>query len=148
MDKDMSFSSDTGMAECLVIARRIAASERPSIRSAFVSLSGRPAGFASASEIAKAILTSADIRRLEDGPYDGTRLMVGDELAGKMLVAPCSSDGEAWGSSALIGLLPSPKLPHALVGFGDYGCPMPDAIQLGIARCVMKHLGAKWGVPY
>ena len=129
---DMSFSSDTGMAECLVIARRIAASERPSIGSAFVSLSGRPADFAPASEIAKSILSSADIRRLEDGPYDGTRLTVGDELAGKMLVAPCSSDGEAWGSVRLLDCSLA-QVAYALSDSRLWLPGMPDPIQLGIA---------------
>ena len=65
--KDMSFSSDTGMAECLVIGRRIAASEKPDFRATFVSLSDRPANFAAASQIANAILNTAEIRNLEGG---------------------------------------------------------------------------------
>ena len=75
--KDMSFSSDTGMAECLVIARRISGSERPSLRANFVSLSERPAGFAAASEIAKAVLRTEETRRLEDGPYGGSTILIG-----------------------------------------------------------------------
>ena len=64
--RDMSFSSDTGMAECLVIARKRGKEtpsplegegwgegEAPAQRATFVSLHRRPQGFAHASAIAK-----------------------------------------------------------------------------------------------
>ena len=40
--KDMSFSSDTGMAECLVVARRLRESETPSDTAIFTSFNHRP----------------------------------------------------------------------------------------------------------
>ena len=41
---DLSFSSDTGMAECLVVARRFRADEPPDDVNRFISLSRRPQG--------------------------------------------------------------------------------------------------------
>ena len=89
--RNMSFSSDTGMAECLVIAHKRGKKapsplvgegwgegEAPAQRTTFVSLHRRPQGFAHASAIAKGITVCAAIRQIEDGPYDGTPLMIGD----------------------------------------------------------------------
>ena len=66
---DMSFSSDTGMAECLVIARKIVPTEEPDERGRFASLAGRPPDFASASSLARTLVAQNGIRCIEDGPY-------------------------------------------------------------------------------
>ena len=97
---DMSFSSDTGMAECLVIARKAAnKSEGPLVeRSAsFTSLRCRPRGFAEAAAIANSIVGTESPRGIEDGPYGGTHLRLGDEIVGETLGAP-DSGGTNWGS--------------------------------------------------
>ncbi len=96
--KDMSFSSDTGMAECLVIARKRKVNEPVAKREHFTSLKRRPTGFASSNAIAKNLLENNYARQIEDGPYGGTRLTVGDELAGEILTAPGGVSGEPWGS--------------------------------------------------
>ena len=96
--KDMSFSSDTGMAECLVIARKCKAGIPPGKRARFASLRRRPAGVAPAKAIAGNITDAGYVRELEDGPYGGTRLTIGDELEGETLNAPVS---ESWGSVRL-----------------------------------------------
>ena len=89
--RDMAFSSDTGMAECLVIARRLRVDEKPNDIDRFLSLSRRPQGFANARElVAGCALENSQVRRIEDGPYGGTPLMVGGELAGNMVTAPCA----------------------------------------------------------
>ena len=52
--RDMSFSSDTGMAECLVVARQAQSVDEPpdgAVR--FISLSRRPKGFAHASSMVR-----------------------------------------------------------------------------------------------
>ena len=49
--RDMSFSSDTGMAECLVVARKLRSGERSSGRVEFISFSKRPQGFEHAAAI-------------------------------------------------------------------------------------------------
>ena len=98
--KDMSFSSDTGMAECLVIARRRNVGY-VSKRAHFTSLKGRPAGFAASSAIAKNLMENCCAREIEDGPYGGTQLTVGDELVGEMLTAPFGVYGESWNAVRL-----------------------------------------------
>ncbi len=92
---EMSFSSDTSMAECLVIARKRKATDPPARSARFTSLRQRPQGFVHAAEIGKNILATDAVRRLEDGPYGGTPLMVGDEMAGEMLTSPRSANGGA-----------------------------------------------------
>ncbi len=96
----MSFSSDTGMAECLVIARKSKPDEtaRP-VR--FTSLQRRPQGFAHASSLAGRLLDDSRVRRIEDGPYGGTPLTVGDELAGETITAARGEYGEGWGAVRL-----------------------------------------------
>ena len=99
--RDMSFSSDTGMAECLVIARRLKKGETPQNLVRFTSLRRKPHGFAHASSLAASQLNVAQVRRLEDGPYGGTPLAVGEELAGETITAPRREDGESWGAVRL-----------------------------------------------
>ena len=100
--KDMSFSSDTGMAECLVIARKNAGTNSipPLGRAQFTSLLSRPQGFADATAIAKNIASCEHVRSLNDGPYGGTSLMVGDVKEGEMLSSQ-TEDTDNWGSVRL-----------------------------------------------
>ena len=119
--RDMSFSSDTGMAECLVLARKVPTGRshldtlpskdrreqgnrdgHPSVRRGnFVSLRHRPQGFAHAAQIAKGIEAGDYVRRIEDGPYGGTPLMVGEELTGEAITASSHLSGEPWGAVRL-----------------------------------------------
>ncbi len=111
--REMSFSSDTGMAECLVIARKLnpptptnPARPEPveglTSRTHFTSLRHRPAGFVHASAITKIIVDSNNLRGIEDGPYGGTNLPVGDDIMGQMLSVPLSTTTENWGSVRLL----------------------------------------------
>ena len=95
---DLSFSSDTGMAECLVIARKRKPSESAERRTLFASLAHKPHGFAHASVLANKITPSNHVRQIEDGPYGGTSLMIGDDLAGEMITAPQHISGEVLGA--------------------------------------------------
>ena len=95
---DLSFSADTGMAECLVIARKYSDSGNKEPTVTFVSLNGRPSGLAEANYIAKSFLKMSYIRRIEDGPYGGSLLNIGASSAGEVLTASCSPDGEVWGA--------------------------------------------------
>ena len=99
--KDMSFSSDTGMAECLVVARKLRQGEKASMTAAFTSFNHRPQGFAHAAALADKIGNAASVRGVEDGPYGGTPLMVGDEKTGEMLTAPYDKEGEAFATVRL-----------------------------------------------
>ena len=98
---DLSFSADTGMAECLVVARRFRADEPPDDVNRFISLSRRSQEFAHASSLAKKTLDGGPIRRIQDGPYGATPLMIGEELAGKMITAPRASNKTSWGAVRL-----------------------------------------------
>ena len=95
--KDMSFSSDTGMAECLVIARRLKLGETSDKPLQFTSLKRRPLGLTHASAIAQSVLTSDEVRGIEDGPYGGTPLQAGDEVTGGIMTSPTPLDGAVWG---------------------------------------------------
>ena len=86
--KDLSFSYDTGMAECLVVARKMRENEKPASAAKFISLTRRPDDFLQASEIAKSILDADDVRGIEDGPYGGAPINVGLEQKGELIRTP------------------------------------------------------------
>lgn len=95
--EDKSFSADTGMGETLVTARKSQDNEQPG-RGYFVTLSRRPQSIVEASAIARSInsiKSSSDMRKLEDGPYGGTPIYVGQEKVGELLNCPINS-GEQW----------------------------------------------------
>ena len=94
---EMSFSSDTGIAELLIIARKLKADESPDGRAQFISLKQRPQGFAHASTIAQGITNRNSVRRVEDGPYGGSTLSVGDDMFGEMVTSKISKQGGIWG---------------------------------------------------
>ena len=96
--RDMSFSSDTGMAECLVVARKLKPEESPQTQASFTSLRNRPPGFAHASALGRWLLSDSQTRRLEDGPYGGTPLMIGTVLAGETITTPRRQAAERWGA--------------------------------------------------
>ena len=98
--KDMSFSSDTGMAECLVVGRKSDSAEVGS-NSCYALLHHRPSGFAEASVMANTMIEGIAVRAIEDGPYGGTDLPIGDDVVGELLVAAKSDPGQNWGSVRL-----------------------------------------------
>ena len=99
--KDMSFSSDTGMAECLVVARKLYKSQAPSDAMGFTSFARRPQKFEHATAIASVMTEAKSIRDIDDGPYGGTILTVGEEKAGEMMTAPCDTEGAVWAAVRL-----------------------------------------------
>ena len=98
---EISFSADTGMGECLVIAHKVKETGEKTQRADFVSLGRRAQGFAHASSLVMALAGPATVRQIEDGPYGGTPVMVGDEQAGERMTAPCHADDAAWGAVRL-----------------------------------------------
>ena len=95
---DLSFSADTGMAECLVIARKLKLGETSGEPIRFTSLVRRSQGLVHAGVVASGILSSNEVRGVEDGPWGGTPLYVGDELTGGMLTdhSYSVSEGDGW----------------------------------------------------
>ena len=130
--KDMSFSSDTGMAECLVIARKGSSGKRPA-RARFISLRQRPRGFAEASSIANDIPKGQSIRKVEHGPYGGALLNVGDDLAGEMLDVPIAGQDRGWGA-ARISDASVAQVAHALANGKLWLPAQPSAMDLHMAR--------------
>ena len=100
--KDMSFSSDTGIAECLIIGRKLRRDEKGSLRAKFASLRLRPGGFVHAQELSKGMALSVEIRQIEDGPYGGMPLYCGEEPAGDILDAPLDGYADGWGAARIL----------------------------------------------
>ncbi len=98
---DISFSADTGLAECLVIARKIKEDETSYKLARFTSLRNRPQGFVHASALAARLLDGGGVRQLEDGPYGGTPLTVGEGTSGETITAPRGAVKEGWGAVRL-----------------------------------------------
>ena len=99
--KDISFSFDTAIAECLVVARKRREDEESASAVKFISLTRRPDGFLQADLIAKSILNANDdARGIEDGPYGGTPLNIGAEQVGELLETPSLpyERGDGWGA--------------------------------------------------
>ena len=93
-----SFSADTGMAECLLVAQKSPPPDKNDRRAVFVVLTGQPKtaleGELIAGVISSALVTGG-IRRLEDGPFGGTRISVGTTHIGQMIDCALPSEG-AW----------------------------------------------------
>ena len=92
-----SFSADTGMAECLFVAKK-GRPVRDRARATFVILGSQPKDSLSGEQIGEAIshvIATKAVRALEDGPYGGTRLVIGATQYGEVLDSPLPSDG-AW----------------------------------------------------
>ena len=90
---NQAFSADTGMAETMLVCRE--SSSSPGKRGLFVSLQRRPKSEMEATALAKAITALARnpaLKTLEDGPYGGLPLVVGEEQLGEAVDAPLSRD--------------------------------------------------------
>ena len=90
--KEMSFSADTGLGECLVIARKRRPGENANSCGQYTSLQTKPGDFVHARSLAATLLNGGYIRHIEDGPLGGTAMMVGEELAGTTMNAPFNED--------------------------------------------------------
>ena len=131
--RDMSFSSDTGMAECLVIGRKTTEGEKRSMRGKFVSLTGRPSSFIHALELSKSIGEGKTARRLEDGPYGGIPIYSGEERYGESIEAPLDEHETGWGAARILDVSVA-QVAHALSN-GKLWLPAePEAHELAMAQ--------------
>jgi hypothetical protein len=91
-DNAISFSADTGMGECLVIACK---SEGGNNRATFVVLNEKPSSTLIGSSIAAQIhqLKEGTLRKLEDGPAGGSPLHFGADVIGYAIDAPLPEKG-------------------------------------------------------
>ena len=93
--RDSAFSSDTGMAECMVVATK--GIGKNTGRAKFVSLSERPTSLLAGQTLASLIQRHAVTRRVEEEAHGGERLMIGDKCMAQML--ECPIDAGEWGAS-------------------------------------------------
>ena len=96
---DMSFSADTGIAECLVVARK---NQDKDVSGCLISLRHRPHGHAEASVVANMVIGLDSIRGIQDGPYGGSPILVGDELVGETVAATLPDGGKSWGGVRIL----------------------------------------------
>ena len=92
--ENCAFSSDTSMAECLIIATKGKKSDTG--RATFICLRRCPDRELEAFEVAKQIRSLEDIRRLEDGVNSGSSVCIGDDIVGFAISAPLPNDAVAW----------------------------------------------------
>ena len=91
-----TFSSDTGIAECVVVATKGKGTNTG--RGKFVSLLRQPMSALEAVEIGNGVLRVDSARHMEDTPIGGDELKVGDERVGHLIDCPLLV-GEAWAAS-------------------------------------------------
>ena len=89
-----TFSADTNMAECLIIA--VKGKSKNTGRATFVCLMRCPSGELEAGEVARVINEIKDIRKLEDCINKGNTIQIGDDIIGQAISAPLSSDEVGW----------------------------------------------------
>lgn len=91
-DIDCSFSADTGMAEVMIIARRLDRGERPSHLTHFVNLHERPANKLAAQQTAKAIKEAVSDLKQVGGQSE---IKIGDDQIGTARLERTSAN-EKW----------------------------------------------------
>ena len=94
--RDKSFSADTGLGEALVIATKRTDGNRQG-RGIFVNLARRPRTPMEGEEMANQIrhlIQPGALRNLEDGPFGGSQLYVGEELVDEILDCPLPEGGQ------------------------------------------------------
>ena len=92
---ESAFSSDTSMAECMVVAKKGIGENTG--RAKFVSLFERPASLLAGQTFASLIQHHAVTRRVEDEAHGGERLMIGKKCMVQML--ECPIDAGEWSAS-------------------------------------------------
>ena len=134
---DRSFSADTGMAEVLFVAKRRSENRRPTKRAKFVVLRAQPESTLEGEQIAEAVSTliaSGEIPRLEDGPFGGTRIEIGNTHFGDILDAPIPDEG-AWQVVGIQDLTLAQTASQLADGrIWIEGMPKADAAEIPMAR--------------
>lgn len=94
--QEVSFSADTGMGEAMTLGvKRKEPRETNDARATFVVLEDRPTmpldGYAVADAI-RETLASGTLNKIEDPPFGGSAIMVGDDIVGHAIGAPLPHD--------------------------------------------------------
>ncbi len=90
--QNRSLSEDTGIAEVLLVARRLGADEPPPGRVTCVNLRQAPTQVTDALAVLNAVRAVPDLQRVDGPPIGGSPLLVGGESWGELLDSPI--DGE------------------------------------------------------
>lgn len=140
-----SFSHDTAMAECIVVATKGVGANTG--RARFACLTARPNGLLAADMLAGILCQSETTRRLEDAPYGGDDICIGETLIGYML--ECPIDEAEWGVSCVrnLSLMQTAyhlsngrlHLPMMLNGDEVPMCKLSDIAQLGFDSKYLKN---------
>ena len=94
--ENCSFSADTNMAECLVVATKGRAENTG--RGTFVCLHRRPGSHLEAVEVARDIQNLKNVRKFEEPPIAGNSVNFGNEVVGSALNCPLKLT-EPWGTT-------------------------------------------------
>ena len=93
--EECAFSADTGMAECLVVAKK--GKRKNTGRGTFVCLTRCPHGELEALEIAKGLRKFKNTRQLDDDTLSGgDQLQIGNESIGHLISAPIVQSEAGW----------------------------------------------------
>ena len=140
---DSSFSADTGMAECLIVASKKAGGAK---RGRFIVLRRTPSSELEGRLIAREVNKFANtrtLRRLEDGPFGGSPIKLGSDLIGEVLDAPVPDNGP-WPVSRISDLSLAQAM-HQMVDHSKLWLPgMNESDTLDIDMCRLGDL-AKFG---
>ena len=97
----MSFSSDTGIAECLVIGRKTESESQGNGRGTFVSMKTRLRDFAQVFAGSQSLVHSDGPRQLEIGPFGGSISFCGAQEIAEAIDAPTTDYEAGWGAARL-----------------------------------------------
>ncbi len=103
--REKSFSADTDMGEVLVVARKRSKGGNKG-RGIFVNLVRRPRTPMEGEEIGQQVLRlahSGEVRQLEDGPYGGSMILVGQEKVDEVLDCPIP-ESDQWPVAGIVDL--------------------------------------------
>jgi hypothetical protein len=138
----MSFSADTGMGECMLVAqkKKPASKERRAIFVAFDHTPSFPMIGASAAQQITRNLRAEAIAKLEDGPNGGTDIRFGDDVIGTMIDAPLPDEG-GW-NIARIADMALAQTAHQLTRKGRAWLPtMAEAKAIAVPMTTVEKLG-------
>ena len=93
---DKSFSADTGLGEALIIATK-RGSDKADDRGVFINLGRRPRSPMEGEEVGnqvRRLIEASGLRKLEEGPYGGSRMHIGDEIVDEALDCPLPEGGQ------------------------------------------------------
>lgn len=96
---DCSFSSDTGMSECLFVGAKRDEFSGSKRRGKFVTMDALPTETVAGAMLADAIheaIEEKNVPALEAGPFGGRRIQIGDAVYGSVMDCPLPEDDSAW----------------------------------------------------